>query len=83
MVSNEGTEVDIEETTKPKQRRNTKSFSKKMILATRDLFLNPLYINKLEDDTAELVGQIKECPHKANGKQYCIEWRNPMPEGLK
>jgi hypothetical protein len=30
MVSNEATEVDIGVTTKPKQRRNTKSFSKKM-----------------------------------------------------
>jgi hypothetical protein len=83
MVSNEATEVDIEETTKPKQRRNTKSFAKKMILATRDLFLNPLYIDKFEDDTAELVGQIKECPREANGKQYRIDWRNPMPEGLE
>jgi Transposase IS4 len=74
---------DVGIPTKPKLKRNTKSFAKKMILARKDVFLNPLYANRVTDDSLEIVGQIKECPWEANGRQYRIEWRNPLPALLQ
>jgi hypothetical protein len=71
---------------KPKAKRNTMVYSQKKLLAKLDLFLDPLYHDKFTDVSAEVIGQVKECPREVNGKQYRIEWKNdgkPLPTGLE
>jgi hypothetical protein len=61
--SQEGTNEVEDLNVKPRpKRKNTVSFSKKMLLATMDLFVYPLFIDKFSDSTARMVGQVKECP---------------------
>jgi Transposase IS4 len=70
---------------KPKATRNKTSYAQKKLLATLDLFLDPLYHDKFGDETVQIVGQVRECPREANGKRYRIEWKNegrPLPSGL-
>jgi Transposase IS4 len=81
----ENPSVPAEALLKPKAKRNTISFAQKKVLAKSDLFLDPLYHDKFSDPTAELVGQVRECPRESNGKRYRIEWKNegrPLPPGL-
>jgi Transposase IS4 len=85
--SSENQDVNKKQNTKAK--RNTFSYAKKMLLASSELFLDPMYQDKIADTPlaiAELVGQVKECPREANGKRYRIEWKNdgePLPTGLE
>jgi hypothetical protein len=75
-------EEDPELLLKPKAKRDTISYAKKMILAGPDLFLDTLYADKLNDTEVKLTGQIKECPRASNGKRYCLEWKEPLPSGI-
>jgi hypothetical protein len=68
---------------KPKAKRNTNSYAKKMILASHDLFIGTLYEDKFSDPNVMMVGQIKECPRASNGKQYRLEWKDPLPPGVE
>jgi hypothetical protein len=76
---------DNEEAQKPKAKRNYVSYANKKLLASMDLFLDPLYKDQFDDPSVLLVGQVKECPREVNGKRYRIEWKNegkPLPSGL-
>jgi Transposase IS4 len=72
-------EEDPELSLKPKAKRNTISYAKKMILAGLDIFLDPLYGENFTDSDFKILGQIKECPRASNGKLYRIEWKEPLP----
>jgi Transposase IS4 len=68
---------------KPRAKRNTISYAKKMLLANLELFLDStLYGDKYTDTSIEIVGQVKECPRASNGKMYRIDWKGPLPPGL-
>jgi hypothetical protein len=65
-----------------KSKRNTVSFANRYFMAKSDIFLNSLYKDQFTDESAEIVGQIKQCPREANGRQYIIEWKAPLAIGL-
>jgi hypothetical protein len=68
---------------KPKAKRNCISYAKKMILASADLFIDILYSDKFSDQNVMIIGQIKECPRASNGKQFRLEWKEPIPFGVQ
>jgi Transposase IS4 len=71
---------------RPKAKRNCYSFANRKLLASKEVFLDPLYEDQFDDPSVLLVGQVKECPREANGKRYRIEWKNegkPLPAGLQ
>jgi hypothetical protein len=56
-----------------------------MVLASPDLFIDPLYADKITDRIRNVMitGQIKECPRSSNGKMYRLEWKEPLPAGVE
>jgi hypothetical protein len=71
---------------KPKAKRNTVQFANKKLLASLDLFLDPLYKDQFDDPSVLIVGQVKECARESNGRRYRIDWKNdgmPLPGGLQ
>ncbi len=66
-----------------KAKRITHSFAKKYLIAGSDLFLDPSYSSQFNDATAEVIGQVKECPRESNGRMFTLQWKNPLPSGLQ
>jgi hypothetical protein len=75
---------DIDLNMKPRAKRNTQLFAKKMLLGKLDLFLDStLYGDKYSDNSIEnLTGQVLQCPRSSNGRMYRIDWKEPLPLGL-
>jgi hypothetical protein len=84
-----GTAATTTTTTTASSRRSRKrqSFSNKKLLANKELFLKPSAVCQFSDESLELIGQIKECPRKANGYLYRVDWRKnggkPLPSLLQ
>jgi hypothetical protein len=76
-------EEDPDAALKPRAKRNTYSYGKKMTLASYHLFLDDLYKDKFTDPLVLIRGQIKECPRASNGKQFRLEWKEPLPVGVE
>lgn len=64
--------------TASKKSRSRVSYSKKKLYAKHNLFLNPVYVPEFyRECNTELMleGQVMQCPKKANGNMFLIDWK--------
>jgi hypothetical protein len=82
-TEDDGEEEEEEVVQRPKAKRNTTSYAKKLFIAKNDLFLDSIYYDKVTDNSIEIVGQVDQCPRATNGKQYKLTWKEPIPKGIE
>ena len=67
----------------PPKKRKRLIFANKKLLAGRDLFLLPEFLNQFHDDSVKLCGKIMKCATKKDRQsRFVVDWKKPYPQGL-
>ncbi len=67
----------------PQKKRKRMAFANKKLLAGRELFLMPQYLNQYSNNDAMLQGKVMKCATKKDpNSKFVIDWKKPFPAGV-